>query len=99
MIEIKKCSDVMFKLISRKDLTNENPLSQKSSRIGVPFNKLEVGQSLWVDIPNIDKNLYRAIILATLHFNKTQPGMFEKMKHRDGAAKTGFKYLEIVRIK
>lgn len=95
--EIKQCSTEFLILLDKKRMKAENPLPDRITRY--PLHKLAVGQALFVDVDIVGALEMRSIRIAVKRYNAIHKDLFVVKKHRGDLRKTGYRYIEIVRVK
>lgn len=96
--EIKASSGSVSKQVHKRAEDNP-PVIDRVSRAVVPFEQLKVGQSIWIDLDVTDKRDWQAALASMRMYNSKLDSPFVSHKHRGDMRKSGFKYLEIGRIK
>lgn len=89
---------MMFK-IKKKDIGKENPIGDRKMVLDLPFNTLNVGQSIWINLDNTTFAAASAARKSANRYSEIFPDMFCLIKHRGDARKAGYMWLEIGRVK
>ena len=95
--KLDRCSEEIDATIEKSNRKLENPLPRRDTV--VPWCKMRVGESLWFDCDMLTAEEIRSIQISKRRYNKDYGEMFVDLKHRGDLRKSGFKYLEIARIK
>lgn len=95
--EINESSEYIQRLIPKKARSSPNPIGERNLRL--PFNTMAVGESIWINMDDEHPFNVQSVRIAAMNYNKKYPYMFEWVKHRGDKRKSGFKWLEIGRIR
>lgn len=96
--EVKYCSDAIKRHIKGRAYTQQATLERKSRCI-VPIEHLAVGDSIWCDLDTAKEGELHSIRSSVRYYNEKGIVQFVVHKHRGDMRKTGFKYLEVGRVK
>lgn len=86
------------KMIVGRAYTNQQQLERKSRSV-IPLHELVVGESFWCDLDTSNIGEVHSIRTSLRHYNHKGDVQFVARKHRGDMRKTGFKYLEVGRVK